>query len=113
VAGNYTDFNTFAKLGSGTLEINAMDGSCEYNQSQIKKLSIASVLNSWFLEELNVNNITMSEIDAALLTVQVEVTPPEYGNRFTSFPFHCISKIVSGVDEYVSEYQDIQQIECK
>ena len=109
----YTDFDTFAELGSGTLEINAMDGTCEYNQSQIKNLSIATTLNLWLVEELNENNIAMSEIDTALLTVQVEVSPPEYGNRFTSFSFHCTSKLVSGVDEYVSEYQDIQQFECK
>ena len=109
----HTDFDAFAELGSGTLEINALDGTCKFNQSSINKLSIASVLNSWFIEDLKDNNIAISEVEVVVLSVHIVVRPPEYGNRFTSFSLNCKSKLISGTEEYASEYQDIQEFECK
>ena len=109
----YSDFDKFAELGSGILEINAKDGQCHYNSKAISKLSIATTLCSWFNEELLENHIASNEIVAVMLTVKIKVFPPEYGKRFTAFIFDCKSKIVSGTDVYENKYTDEQQYECK
>jgi hypothetical protein len=109
----YPDFNDLAILGSGKLEINALDGKCRFNEKGIKKLSIARVLESWVNDELLSNNIPISAVDEALLKVDVLVTTPPHGNRFTYFEFSCQSSIRSETDLYTNRFRDEQSYECK
>ena len=109
----YPDFDSLALLGDGELRINVLEGSCQFNGKAINSLSIAKVLESWFGEELNTNNISLNEITDVNVIVRVIVIPPPYGDRFTKFIFDIKSCVASGEDIYTHKYKDEQSYECK
>jgi hypothetical protein len=63
--------HTLVKLGSGTLIINAKDGTCTIDGASIETLPIASEVNGWFTEDLAKHRIPETAISVARLTVQL------------------------------------------
>ena len=107
------DFNALSKLGSGTLKINALDGTNEFNNKKIHQLNITEILCSWLLNDMAQYHIQKNEIKEAILNVDIMVKKPKYGSRFTKFSFLCNSSIVEKNKTYNHRLEDVQEFECK
>lgn len=107
------DFNTLAKNGDGTLIINALNATNEFNGKIINQLNITKILNSWLKDDLIQNHIPQSKLNEAQLQVEINVKLPEYGSRFTNFSFNCNSNIAIENKSYSSSLKDAQDFECK
>ncbi|HEY7673996.1 MAG TPA: hypothetical protein VH867_02115 [Burkholderiales bacterium] len=67
----YPDWERLAELGPGVLEIDILTETCRFNFQEVPRLSIASALRNWLLEDLKTNRIPLENIESAKLIVQM------------------------------------------
>ncbi len=67
-------YKELAALGSGTLEINALNTATTFNGSPIEAPSIAHELHIWLVNDLAANDIPSDSITIAVLEVQMEIS---------------------------------------
>lgn len=106
----HVDYDRLIGLRGGKLRINVLTKECFFNGSGVKPLSMAGVLNVWFLDDLAANNLTTEDIDEAMLDVEFEVTKDRKcrkGISVIQHEFHCEGTIGSGEDVYVVKFQDL------
>ncbi|WP_143006633.1 hypothetical protein [Aquimonas voraii] len=73
-------------LGSGTLEIDALNLHCQFNGEPIAPLSIAHELHAWLSKDLEQHGILRAEIQEATLSVAVDlVRSPKFQGPQGSF----------------------------
>jgi hypothetical protein len=77
-------FHSLAELGSGTLIINAKDGTCTFDGKSIEPLTIASEVNAWFTGDLVKHCIPESAISTAMLTVRLGLSTIQGKQRTSS-----------------------------
>lgn len=68
--------NSYANLqilGSGVLEIDALELKCKFNGAAIEPLSIAHELNAWLLVDIQKHNIPASTLKQAKLSVTIDL----------------------------------------
>jgi hypothetical protein len=59
------------KLGSGTLEIDAITGECRFQGKILAQLTIAEEIRAWMHHELATNNIPIAALTSARLAVNI------------------------------------------
>ena len=59
------------KLGSGTLELDAMTGQCLFQGKTIGRLTIAEEIRAWLQQDLATNRIPVAALTGAHLTVKL------------------------------------------
>ncbi len=59
------------KLGSGTLEINAITGQCLFQGKTIGQLTIAEEIRAWLQQDLATNKIPIAALTGAHLAVKL------------------------------------------
>ena len=96
------DLDELEKIASGTLEIDVKNGTCKCNNQINTTLTIPLVLNDWLIRDLKENNISISTIDKAWLTVEFNI---ERDGKNLKTNFKCKSLIYSEENKYVLEYQ--------
>lgn len=62
---------TLLKLGSGSLEIDAITGKCVFQGKPTGQLSIAEEIHSWLRQDLAANNIPIAALTGARLSVKL------------------------------------------
>lgn len=73
-------------LGSGTLEIDALNLRCQFNGEPVAPLSIAHELHAWLSQDLEEHGILRTQIEEATLSVAVDlVRSPKYQGPQGSF----------------------------
>lgn len=70
-------------LGSGQLEINAITGACTFNGVPIKSLSIAEEIRIWLTEDTQANNISLANIEMAVLRANLILASVTASRRAT------------------------------
>src|SRR5205085_1874444 len=68
LANSYKDLG---RLGSGTLSIDVLVGSCRFDGTPIEPLNIAGELHSWLCEDLTAQGITIGALLRAGLTARL------------------------------------------
>ena len=59
------------KLGSGTLEIDAITGQCLFQGKTIRQLTIAEEIRTWLQRDLAANKISIAELTGAELAAKL------------------------------------------
>jgi hypothetical protein len=103
----YPDWERLAELGDGVLEIDVLAETCWFNSVAIPRLSIATVLRTWLLADLEANRIPLDVIQSARLTAR----PRRGFDRRTGFlkndhDFLLEGSIVAGGREYKTTVEE-------
>jgi len=99
------DLDELEKIASGILEIDVKNGICKCNDQTNTILRMPLVLNDWLIRDCKKNNISISTIDKAWLTVEFKI---ERDGKNLKTDFKCKSLICSEENKYVLEYQGEQ-----
>jgi hypothetical protein len=112
-----SDYRTLTDLGSGTLQIDFLNGACRHNGKPIPTLSIVQAVSSWWRNDLAANKIPLDDIQEARLDVGLDLSKQE-GQRdhsitwaksakvFISCSIRARSIIRTNEATYASEYAD-------
>src|SRR5206468_4560194 len=65
------DYRALTELGSGTLEIDFLNESCQHNAKPVPTLSIVRTVSAWWRTDLASNNIPLDDIQEARLNVDL------------------------------------------
>jgi len=60
-------------LGTGTLEIDALNLGCRFNGSAIEPISMAHELHAWLAQDLEQHGISRTQLEEATLSVAVNL----------------------------------------
>lgn len=99
------DLDELEKISSGILEIDVLNGICRCNNKINTTLTMPLVLNNWLIEDLEENNIPISAINKAWLTVHFNIKRDEKKYKNLQTDFQCKSFILSEGNEYSLKYQ--------
>lgn len=120
-------FSDLERLGSGTLDIDALTGDAKFNGAAIGPLNIAGELQVWLQRDCENHNIPLSHIRHARLTAELELTETPWKNRAKNTHWfdenggniawrqikrcviNCRSSIKTDEHEYDSVYDDVEQ----
>ena len=113
------------KLGSGRLEIDVLNGTCQFNKTPIEPLSVAAELHTWLERDLGQQGISKGALVKAVLYADLifESVPwePVHGSQFflngepvRSGPMHrctmkCTSIVGSDETEYRAELEESER----
>jgi hypothetical protein len=118
-------YHALAALGSGTLVIDAKNGTCAFNGRSTETLSIGRELSAWLAADLATNNIPPTAISSATLTVSLTLSTisgenrvkdvhhiaadgkPVRGGRFHQLSMKCESDIATDEAHYSSTLSDV------
>ena len=73
------DLASFAHYGSGTYELNILDGECRFNSNPIPKLRTCDTFKDWLFSQFEKHHIQREAIEAANLTIVVKVSQIDLG----------------------------------
>ena len=102
------DLASFVHHGSGTYELNILDGDCRFNDSLIPKLRTCDTFKDWLFAQLEKHHIPFEAIKAANLKIDVKFSlldaGQSYGHEFASahFSFACRSELKTDEKVYTS-----------
>ena len=120
-------YRLLASLGTGTLRIDALGGSCEFEGAPVGAPSIAGELQHWLREDFAAQRIPPEGLSRATLTARLifsEVTPGQRvtnecylrpdGKAIRSAEFYrcaiaCESEIATDEAVYRSCHQDVTE----
>jgi hypothetical protein len=97
------------KWHSGRLKIDILTRKCFFNKEPVEPLTMAAVLNTWLLDDLQSNDIPMSALHAADLEVDFNVARDPRSRRgvpIIDHNFMCIGRVRSGENLYFCKFQD-------
>ena len=115
------------ELGSGTLTIDGLTGSCRFEGDPIESIAIAGALHGWLCEDLAKHHIKRADLLKAELVAKLDFSSVSAGARVTrdhhmdrsgrpidSGLFHrlgieCLSTVQTDEATYVSEYRDVEE----
>jgi hypothetical protein len=122
-----SSYRELERLGSGTLQIDALTRTCSFNRTQIRPLSIADELHVWLVRDLQEHGINLADLREASLTADLRfgsvdtkdrltrvvhfepsgavVSPP----KFLSCEITCHSRVATDEVLYISEYRDLEE----
>ncbi|MDR3619572.1 MAG: hypothetical protein P4L85_09495 [Paludisphaera borealis] len=124
LANSYKDL---ARLGSGTLEIDVLVGSCRFDGVAIEPLNIAGELHCWLCEDLAAHGIPIDSLLRGSLTAHLSITAVGLRPRSTPVQFfgadgkpirsgefyrceiECESEVVAEGAVYRSRSKDIEE----
>lgn len=115
-----------AKLGSGTLEIDALTGNCYFDEHPIPPLAISVELREWLSEDLKEHQIPMEVISRAKLKANLsfrEIPWKEKSKREIFFAndvairtaslyrcaIECESEVATDEAVYRSRHEDVEE----
>lgn len=67
-------FEEIARIGTGTLKIDATNGDCKFNDQHIASIKIAGELHAWLNRDLEQHSIPEGAITRAELTAELTVS---------------------------------------
>jgi len=114
------------ELGSGTLRIDVLSGSCFFGGKPIPQLSIAEELRLWLREDLEANHIPLTALTRAWLHAKLSFSEIRWRDRTTNEQFFndgrtvrtdtmhrcaisCESEVATDEVVYRSQFQDIEE----
>ena len=124
LANSYKDLG---RLGSGTLSINVLVGSCRFDGMPVEPLNIAGELHFWLREDLAAQGIPVSALLRAGLTARLSIaaigpspraTPvqflgadgkPVHSGGFYRCEIECESEVVTDEAAYRSHLRDVEE----
>lgn len=112
------------RLGSGTLEVNALEGNCVFDGEPIGSTAIAAELQAWLEEDLRRNKIPATALRHARVTATLRlstvnardrVTSDQHfsqgkalqAGRFNRLAITCIGEVATDEAIYMAEYDDV------
>jgi hypothetical protein len=115
-----------AKLGSGTLEIDALTGNCYFNERPTPELFIAIELREWLKEDLAAHKIPLESLSRGLLKAELLFSEISWGDRRTNEHYfkegrtvriakmhrcviQCESEVATDEATYRSKYEDLEE----
>jgi hypothetical protein len=118
--------NVLAKLGSGTLEIDALTGGCYFNGCPTPELSIAVELREWLKEDLATHKIPYEALSSAHLKADLSFSEIRWSDRRTNEHYfkegrtvrtatmhrcviRCESEVATDEATYSSKYEDLEE----
>lgn len=114
-------------LGSGTLTIDGLTGSCRFEGKPIEPIDIAGALHSWLRDDLSKHHIEWAALRRAELVAKLSfssvaadarITRDRYvdrgGRPIDSGSFHrleieCRSAVETDDATYTSKYRDVEE----
>jgi hypothetical protein len=114
-------------LGSGTLAIDALTGSCSFEGVPIEPLNIAGELQAWLSDDLSASRIPPESLTRAVLTARLTYSTTPRSGRVTKVYFfrsdgtttrstayhrlliECESEVATDEAVYRSRYRDIEE----
>lgn len=113
-------------LGSGTIHIDVLSGSCSFEGKTIPQLSIAEELRLWLLEDLEANHIPVAGLTGASLETKLSFSEIPWPDRIPHDKFfndgrtartdkvhrcaiRCCSEVATDEAVYRSDCHDIQE----
>ncbi len=120
-------YKEVATLGSGTLFIDAIAGSCEFEGGKIESLWIARELQAWLREDLSRNAIPAAAVKTASLKASLMLSHTNGKARSTSvqhlaadgkpirtggffrLAIDCESEITTDETRYSSRMKDVEE----
>jgi len=77
------------KLGSGTLEIDAITGQCRFDGKTTGQLSIAEEIRAWLRRDLESNEIPIAALTGARLAVELSFSVVPWNERTGEIFFYA------------------------
>ena len=120
-------YGDLARLGSGTLSIDALAGSCAFEGKPIQPPSIAGELHAWLCEDLAAHGIPAGVLLRAKLAARIAITtiPPQQratparhltpegkpvrSGLFFRCVIECESEVATDEAVYRSRYADLEE----
>ena len=113
-------------LGSGTIHIDVLTGSCSFDGEAIPSLSIAEELRLWVRKDLEANQIPLAGLAHASLAAKLSLSEIQWRDRTTNAHFfddgrhvrtdtmhrcaiRCESEVATDEAVYRSEFQDLEE----
>src|SRR5687767_14412569 len=102
------DLARFARLGSGTLDVDFHGGQCRHNGAFVAAFDLCAEHRAWIEREGQRHHIPIKELTRATMTVDFTVSDVEvkhsYGHVFRSalFSFDCRSEVRTSEKTYAS-----------
>jgi hypothetical protein len=120
-------YEDLARLGSGTIEIDALSAACRFEGEPIERLAIAGELSAWLREDLAAHVIPESAILRARLEAELRfseieaekrATPDQHleregrpirEGRFHRVRIRCKSEVATDEAVYTSSFDDLEE----
>lgn len=119
-------YRDLERLGSGTLVIDALDGSCIFDGEPTRSTAIAFELQAWLQEDLCKNKIPATALRYARVTATLGLSSVDARDRLTSDhhfskgqPIHsgefkrltisCVGEVATDEAIYTAEYNDVEE----
>jgi hypothetical protein len=77
-------YRELASLGTGALRIDALGGSCDFDETPIRRLAIAGELQHWLHDDLAAHQIPPESLACAILTAKLTFGAIPPGCRVTN-----------------------------
>jgi hypothetical protein len=103
------DIASFVYYGSGTYELNILDGICCFNGNQVPKLRTCDIFKEWLFTQVDKHLIPQDCIEAANLKITVNISNLTVKEAFghesalAHFSFDCQSEIRTDEKNYTSK----------
>lgn len=113
------------KLGSGTLEIDAITGQCIFQDKAIGQLTIAEEIRAWLHQDLATNKIPVAALTGAHLSVKLSFSVVPWNESTTEIFYsdgkairtekmnrcviECDSKVTTDRSVYRSTLMEVQE----
>ena len=113
------------KLGSGTLEIDAITGQCLFQGKTIGQLTIAEEIRAWLQQDLATNKITIAALTGAHLAVKLSFSVVPWNEPAREIFYsdgkavrteemnrcimECESKVTTHEAVYCSQLKEVQE----
>jgi hypothetical protein len=114
------------ELGSGTIWIDVLSGSCSFDGHPISQLSIAEELRVWLFEDLEANSIPVASLSRASLQAKLSFSEIPWRDRTTNAQYfndgrtvrtdtmhrcaiRCESEVATDEAVYKSEFENVEE----
>ncbi|UKA05261.1 hypothetical protein IHC92_08845 [Photobacterium damselae subsp. damselae] len=102
------DLETLSELPNGVLSINLFDGTVSHSIVGELELYISNELSTWFRNEVKKENIDLSMLLKACLTVEVDTDKVKTNKkRVVMFNFDCIAHVATVNKVYESRFSEV------
>lgn len=119
-------YRDLERLGSGTLVIDALDGSCTFDGEPTRPTAIAGELQAWLEEDLRKTKIPATALRSARVTATLGLSSVDARDRLTSdqhfsqgksihsgqfnrLTISCVGEVATDEAIYTAEYNDVEE----
>lgn len=98
-----SDLDIFAALPDGQLTVDVLVGSCVHDSRGALDTYIAGEISAWFKDQLDERGIPLTDINSAMLYVDLVRVPPPKKKRGITFDWRGRGVITTDAREYSAE----------